>query len=252
MGFLGNIGKALGGGNILGMALGAASMFFPPLGLASAAMGNIFGQVVGKAVGSAVGQMIQNLGMPNSVGQMINRVVQDALGKLTQNVERHVQDAVQDVAKDWIKDFQQQFIRDIIEEVAKLRKHSNGAGHGSSAGGNVGAGGNAGAGGISDAAAGESWFVQVAIALGEAADKQMHKVKKLADDMNAAMTKAQAGADAKPGSAEANEAKKNEQEFNKLGANLNAQAKVLEMITSTMNNTIKAVGDALVATAKRQ
>ena len=199
--------------------------------------------------------MIQNLGMPNSVGQMINRVVQDALGKLTQNVERHVQDAVQDVAKDWIKDFQQQFIRDIIEEVAKLRKHSNAAGNGAPTGGNGGiggVGGNVEAGGISDAAAGESWFVQVAIALGEAADKQMRKVKKLADDMNAAMTKAQAGADAKPGSAEANDAKKNEQEFNKLGANLNAQAKVLEMITSTMNNTIKAVGDALVATAKRQ
>lgn len=251
MSFLGNIGKALGGGNIMGMALGAASMFFPPLGLASAAMGNIFGQVVGKAVGSAVGQMIQNLGMPNTVGQMINRVVQDALGKLTQAVEQHAQDAVQHIAKDWLQDFQQQFIRDIIEEVAKLRKHSNGAGNGTPAGG-APAGGNAGTGGIGDVAAGESWFVQVAIALGEAADKQMHKVKKLADDMNAAMTKAQAGADAKPGSAEANEAKKNEQEFNKLGANLNAQAKVLEMITSTMNNTIKAVGDALVATAKRQ
>ena len=233
----------------MGMALGAASMFFPPLGLASAAMGNLMGNAMGQAVGGAIAQMVQNMGMPNTVGQMINRVVQDALGKLTQNVERHVQDTVQDVAKDWLKDFQQQFIRDIIEEVAKLRKHSNGAGNGAPAGGN---GGAVGTGGVSDAAAGDSWFVQVAIALGAAADKQMHKVKKLADDMNAAMTKAQAGADAKPGSAEANEAKKNEQEFNKLGANLNAQAKVLEMITSTMNNTIKAVGDALVATAKRQ
>ncbi len=69
MSFLGNIGKALGGGNIMGMAMGAASMFFPPLGLASAAMGNLLGNAMGKAVGGAIAQMVQNMGQQQPAQQ---------------------------------------------------------------------------------------------------------------------------------------------------------------------------------------
>lgn len=252
MSFLGNIGKALGGGNIMGLALGAASMFFPPLGLASAAMGNLLGNAMGQAIGGAVNQMIQNMGMPNMIGNMIKQIVGDVIGKLQQQVGQQVQDQVGQKFEHALKDFQQQFMRDLLQEVEKLmgKKGGNqGAQNGTAPAAGGAAAGGAAAGGVQSidqisSEQGVSWFVAVAIALGTAADKQMGKVKDLADKMNTAVagTKNHSGDDLQ----------KDGMEFQKIGAQMNAESKVLEVITSTMNNTVKSVGDALTAAAKRQ
>lgn len=256
MSFLGNIGKALGGGNIMGLALGAASMFFPPLGLAAGAMGNLMGNAIGQAVGGAVGQMVQNMGMPNMVGNLIKQVVGEALGKLQQQVGKEVQDQVGQKFEGWLKDFQQQFMRDLLQEMEKLVGKPTAkpaAGGAPATGGAPAAGGAAGGAAAANGAQsidqiasqeGVSWFVAVAIALGKAADKQMHKVKDLADQMNSAVTntKGHSGDDLQ----------KDGMEFQKIGAQMNAESKVLEIITATMNNTVKSVGDALASAAKRQ
>ncbi len=252
MSFLGNIGKALGGGNIMGLALGAASMFFPPLGLAAGAMGNLMGNAIGQAVGGAVGQMVQNMGMPNMVGNMIKQVVGDALGKLQQQVGKEVQDQIGQKFEGWLKDFQQQFMRDLLQEMEKLvgKPGAKPATGGAPATGSAPAAGGAAAADNAQSIdqianqEGVSWFVAVAIALGKAADKQMHKVKDLADQMNSAVTntKGHSGDDLQ----------KDGMEFQKIGAQMNAESKVLEIITATMNNTVKSVGDALASAAKRQ
>lgn len=249
MSFLGNIGKALGGGNIMGMAMGAASMFFPPLGLASAAMGNLLGNAMGKAVSGAIAQMVQNMGMPNTTGNLIKQIVGEVIGKLQQQVGQQVQDQVGQKFEGWLKDFQQQFMRDLLQEVEKLmgKKGGNQGSQGGAAGTTPVNGGAAGGVPSVDQIASEqgvSWFVAVAIALGTAADKQMSKVKGLADQMNTAV----AGAKNHSG----DDLQKDGMEFQKIGAQMNAESKVLEVITSTMNNTVKSVGDALTAAAKRQ
>ena len=87
------------------------------------------------------------------------------------------------------------------------------------------------------AAGGASWFVQIAIALGEASDKQMGKVKGLADQLNAAVN---------------GSGSENDKKFNALGSQMNAEAKVLDMLTSTMNNAVNSIGDALKNAAKHQ
>ncbi len=229
----------------MGMAMGAASMFFPPLGLASAAMGNLLGNAMGKAVGGAIAQMVQNMGMPNTTGNLIKQIVGDVIGKLQQQVGQQVQDQVGQKFENALKDFQQQFMRDLMQEVEKLigKKGGNQPAQGGGKGG-------AAAGGVQtiDQIASEqgvSWFVAVAIALGKAADKQMGKVKDLADKMNDAVAKVDVNGSDK-------QMQKDGMEFQKIGAQMNAESKVLEVITSTMNNTVKSVGDALTAAAKRQ
>ena len=244
MSFLGNIGKALGGGNIMGMAMGAASMFFPPLGLASTAMGNLLGNAMGKAVSGAIAQMVQNMGMPNTTGNLIKQIVGDVIGKLQQQVGQQVQDQVGQKFENALKDFQQQFMRDLMQEVEKLVGKKGG---GATTGGTgAGAGATGGAQTVDQIAnqEGVSWFVAVSIALGKAADKQMHKIKGLADEMNNAVngTKNQSGDDLQ----------KSGMKFQEISAKMNAESKVLEVMTGTMNNLVKSVGDALVSAAKRQ
>lgn len=234
MSFLGNIGKALGGGNIMGLALGAASMFFPPLGLASAAMGNLLGNAVGQAVGSAVSQMVQHLGLPQQIAQQVHQIVDKALQGVLKEVNQQAQEAVSQKFEGVIKQFIDQLSQEIFKKVRENAGNAAGGAAGGAAAGGAAAGGGA-AGGA--AAGGASWFVQIAIALGEASDKQMGKVKGLADQLNAAVN---------------GSGSENDKKFNALGSQMNAEAKVLDMLTSTMNNAVNSIGDALKNAAKHQ
>ena len=225
-------------------------MFFPPLGLATAAMGNLMGNAMGQAIGGAVNQMIQNMGMPNMIGNMIKQIVGDVIGKLQQQVGQQVQDQVGQKFEGWLKDFQQQFMRDLMQEVEKLVGKKGGGASTGGAGAGAAATGGAAAAGVAPSVdqiasqEGVSWFVAVSIALGKAADRQMHKIKGLADEMNNAVngTKNQSGDDLQ----------KSGMKFQEISAKMNAESKVLEVMTSTMNNLVKSVGDALVSAAKRQ
>ncbi|MFO1382015.1 MAG: hypothetical protein U1F63_16905 [Chitinivorax sp.] len=229
MSFLGNIGKALGGGNIMGLALGAASMFFPPLGLASAAMGNLLGNAVGQALGSAVGQMVQHLGLPQQIAQQVHQIVDKALQGVLKEVNQQAQEAVSQKFEGVIKQFIDQLSQEIFKKVRENAGNTAGGAAGGAAAGGAAAGGAA--------AGGASWFVQIAIALGEASDKQMGKVKGLADQLNAAVN---------------GSGSENDKKFNALGSQMNAEAKVLDMLTSTMNNAVNSIGDALKNAAKHQ
>ena len=222
----------------MGMAMGAASMFFPPLGLASAAMGNLLGNAMGKAVSGAIAQMVQNMGMPNTTGNLIKQIVGDVIGKLQQQVGQQVQDQVGQKFENALKDFQQQFMRDLMQEVEKLvGKKTGGAASGSTGAG--AAGGTA-----TGTDGGESWFVAIAVALGRAADKQMVKVKELATELNGAV-KASEGQTG-------DKLQQQGMKFQEISGKINAESKILEVMTSTMNNLTKSVGDALVSAAKRQ
>ncbi len=170
MSFLGNIGKALGGGNIMGMAMGAASMFFPPLGLASAAMGNLLGNAMGKAVSGAIAQMVQNMGMPQQIAQQVQQIIDQALKGVHKEVGHQAQEAVNQKFEGVIKQFIDQLSQEIFKKVRENAQAAGGA-----------------AGGAAMPATGASWFVQIAMALGEAADKQMGTVKGLAEQLNAAV-----------------------------------------------------------------
>lgn len=229
MSFLGNIGKALGGGNIMGLALGAASMFFPPLGLASAAMGNLLGNAVGQALGRAVGQMVQHLGLPQQIAQQVHQIVDKALQGVLKEVNQQAQEAVSQKFEGVIKQFIDQLSQEIFKKVRENAGNTAGGAAGGAAAGGAAAGGAA--------AGGASWFVQIAIALGEASDKQMGKVKGLADQLNAAVN---------------GSGSENDKKFNALGSQMNAEAKVLDMLTSTMNNAVNSIGDALKNAAKHQ
>jgi len=205
-------------------------MFFPPLGLATAAMGNLMGNAMGQAIGGAVNQMIQNMGMPNMIGNMIKQIVGDVIGKLQQQVGQQVQDQVGQKFENALKDFQQQFMRDLMQEVEKLVGKKN-----------TGTAAGAGAAGTDE---GASWFVAIAVALGRAADKQMVKVKGLADELNNAVK----SSEGKTG----DELQQKGMRFQEISGKINAESKILEVMTSTMNNLTKSVGDALVSAAKRQ
>ena len=87
---------------------------------------------------------------------------------------------------------------------------------------------------------GKSWFVAMAMAMGEIQNKQAEKVKKLAEEVSKEL-----------GSDDAQSGKNQQAQFDKM-EELKAEAKLQEAITSMSKAVLDAIGNALNTAARGQ
>lgn len=118
------ISKVFGGsgGGIFGAVLNVASMFFPPMALATS-LGNLLTQAIGEAVKMAASQLIKQ-GMPQFIGNLINQAVDKLMPTLmkpsTPEVDEHLS---QDTSvQDNLRKFTQDVASDLVDETQKGRE----------------------------------------------------------------------------------------------------------------------------------
>jgi len=153
----GALNSIFGGGGILGAALNVASMFFPPLAIATS-LQNLLTQAIGQAVTQAVQQLTQEAGLPKFIAQEINSMVKDAVSQLTQQSDPNCDDQVQQQTGDAFQDFANDFCKDLVNYAAQNMGGSKSKGGG-------------------------SWFEALAQALGQALDKQAQKIQDLSSQV---------------------------------------------------------------------
>ena len=214
-------GGLLGGG-ALGGILGIVGMVFPPAAIASAAA-NLVGSAIGGAVNGVIDFAMKSMGMPGFIGKAMKSLVDGALKQLTQGADQQVLGAVKDKVGDRIKKFQDELMKDITDAFQKYR--SDAQKNGKASGGK---------------ASGKSWFVAMAMALGEIQNKQAEKVKKLAEEVSKEL-----------GSDDAKSGKNQQAQFDKM-EELKAEAKLQEAITSMCKSCLDSIGNALNTAARSQ
>lgn len=160
------IGGILGGGNILGSLLNVASMFFPPLQMASALF-NLMGSAVGQAINSALNQLQQESGLPKFIGDAVKQALQEALGGSQQATDPAAQQQVNEQFGDQMKQFIENLVKQVVEDVKQERE--NQAGEGKGAGAASGKGG---------------WLVALATAFGKIADKAAAELESAGKNLN--------------------------------------------------------------------
>lgn len=160
------IGGIFGGGNILGSLLNVASMFFPPLQMASALF-NMLGQAVGQAINGALNQLQQESGLPKFIADAVKGALQEALGGNQQATDPAAQQQVNEQFGDQMKQFVENLVRQVVEDVKQERENQAGEGKGS--------GGASGKGG---------WLVALATAFGKIADKAAAELESAGKNLN--------------------------------------------------------------------
>lgn len=244
MSLLGGIGKIFGGGGIFGALLNVASMMFPPLQMLNS-LSNLLTSAIGGAVKQAADTLMKEFGMPKFIRDSVNSLVDSVLPGQMKESSAECDHAVQSQAGEFITQFRNDFYNDIIKHFKeKLGDRDDGKGNKVGAGG-----GKAGAAAMS----GKSWYVQLAIAMGEALNKQADKVEKLAGEVNKSfdsMAGAQDKVDSKTGKGMGDVTRAQGKNF-QLMQELQAEAKVLDMLSQTVNNAVNAIGQALGSAARK-
>ena len=209
------------GGAGLGGIMGIVGLMFPPAAIASAAA-SLIGSAIGGAVNGVVDHAMKNMGMPGFIGKAMKNAINDAVKQLTQGGDQQAKDAVGDKINDRIKKFKDEMMKDITDAFEKYKSDAKKDGK---------------AGGKAD---GKSWFVAMAMALGEIQNKQAEKVKKLAEEVSKEL-----------GSDDAQSGKNQQAQFDKM-EELKAESKLQEAITSMSKAVLDAIGNALNTVARGQ
>lgn len=155
----GALNSVFGGGNLFGALLSAASMFFPPLAIASS-LSNLLTTTIGEAIKSAVSTLVKEFGAPKFLQDIVNTIVDKAVSanqkESSPEVDAHVEATAGEDVKDFGKDFAKDVVKNAIENMGEDSKKKKGTG---------------------------SWLEALATALGNALNAQAEKVKGLADQI---------------------------------------------------------------------
>ncbi|NRF67242.1 hypothetical protein HLB44_09630 [Aquincola sp. S2] len=136
-------------------ATAAASIAFPPLGIATA-LGNLVQQGIGQALGAAVQTLTQVAGMPKFIASEVSDLIGKVLDKVLQPSDKGCDQRVQDCCGNDYNNFVENFCGSIIKNAIEEMNGGKGKGGG-------------------------SWFEALAKALGKALDEQAGEVSKLSD-----------------------------------------------------------------------
>ncbi len=228
-----------GSGGIFGAVLGVASMFFPPLAVAGS-LSNMLTSAIGEAVKMAASTLVKELGMPKFIQGIINNIVDQALPQLQHQSSPDVDNFVQNQAAPFINQFRDDYAAQVVQRVKeKMAEGEEGA---------QGAGGKGKA-----SLSGKSWFVKLAIAMGEALNKQADKVESLANQVNdsfGAKAAAQKAVNPKNGAGLDKVTEAEGKNFQLL-QELQGETKVLDMLSQTVNNAVNTIGTALSSAARK-
>jgi hypothetical protein len=219
----GALSSVMGGGG-LGALLNIASMFFPPLAMASS-LSNLLTEAIGAGIKGAVDTLVKEAGMPKFLGDIVKGVVDSVVPNQKQQSDSKVDAYTSEKFKEPMDDFSKQLTKDLVDKVKEdMGDRAKGKGSGSSSG----AGGKKAAG---------SWLEAIARALGEVAGE---KAAKMVDLSNQISEKA---GDSSPESAK---------EMTALNAELSGTSQMFKTLQETMNTTVKSIGEGLSTVARKQ
>lgn len=224
------ISSIFGGGNILGLLTSVASMFFPPLAIATS-LSNVLTQAVGQAFSQAINTLVAQSGMPKFLGDMIKNMASEVLGGLMKPSSPEVDQAVggdkgvQDWASKFIEDLSSQIVESARQALdAKQAKEGKGGKKAS-----VG-----------------SWLEAIALAMGEIAGDKAAKMVELSQKM-ADLNADGKGIDKKDTKAQQDNARA----FSETQSLFQAASQEFSILQNTFANAIKSIGEGLTAMGRK-
>jgi uncharacterized protein YPO0396 len=224
------LNSIFGGGNILGLLTSVASMFFPPLAIASS-LSNLLTQAVGQAFSQAINQLVQQSGLPKFLGEMIKNMAQQVLGGQQQQSSPEVDQAVggNQGVKDWLSKFTEDLTSQIVESSRKAMESKQAK---------EGKGGKK--------ATVSSWLEAIAQAMGEIAGDKAAKMVELSQKM------ADLNAEGKGISKDDTQAQQaNARAFSETQSLFQAASQEFSILQNTFANAIKSIGEGLTAMGRK-
>jgi len=242
----GALHSVFGGGGILGAALNMASMFFPPLAIATS-LGNLLSKGIGQAVSQAVQTLTQEFGMPKFLGDMVKNLASEVT-QAQQKPSDPGADAMVD-AHQGTQDFMKNFIKDLSDKIIEgTRKQMEEKGEAAGAKGGKG-----------KASAG-SWLQAIAIAMGQiAGDKaaQMVELSKQMADLNGkgqeltGQLKGLGKDDTKAQQDIQSQQQDNARQFSVVQSQFQATSQEFSILQNTFSNAIKSIGEGLTTMGRK-
>lgn len=239
--------NALGGGNgWLGIVEEVASVALAAeTGGASLAVTSTFSQVAEQAFTQAASQMVSqelvNVGS-QAFTSAFTQVAEQALGQAFTSVAQDVVDGIVDAANNQgpngtytgdldraqndMTQATQNLMQSIMDANAKKRGKDDAAG----------------------ASGGNSWFVALAKALGEAEGKHLSNMLTLAGQMNQLSTSVDVSGSSSAGATN----QQNSEKFATLNAEFQAEAQEFQMLSEATSTAIKSIGQGLSDIARKQ
>lgn len=248
----GALKSVFGGSGILGSLLSVASMFFPPLAIATS-LSNMLTMAIGEAVKMAATTLVKEFGMPKFLEALVNQVVQQALPNLMKpsdaNVDAYVESnpEIKDFMGDLTQDLTTQIIDNTRRHVAEAQDQKEKA---------TGKKGAVGA---------TSWLEAIALAMGEIMGRKAAQMVELSTQMSklSATQDQQVGKwedldpklsdkkfSQKQKEIEATD-KANAMEFSKVQAQFQAAGQEFNILSSSFTNAIKSIGEGLSQMARK-
>jgi hypothetical protein len=224
------LNSIFGGGNILGLLTSVASMFFPPLAIATS-LSNLLTQAVGQAFSQAINTLVQQSGLPKFLGDMIKNMASEVLGGLTKQSSPDVDQAVSGDkgVQDWMSKFIEDLSSQIVESSRKAMENKQAK---------EGKGGK-------KATVG-SWLEAIAQAMGEIAGDKAAKMVELSQKM------ADLNAEGKGISKDDTQAQQaNARAFSETQSLFQAASQEFSILQNTFANAIKSIGEGLTAMGRK-
>ena len=226
----GALNSVLGNNDILGAALGVASMCFPPLGIAMAAS-NVVQQVVGQAVNQAAQQLSQQAGMPKFLTEMIGDLVKNVLKDLQKPSDKRLRRSrAGPSAAEALKGLLDGLTKSIVDGAKSIMEQ--GGDEKCEGGGKGGKGGKKSAG---------NWLIAMANAMGNAAGEHVGRMVKLSKEIESLT--AQGGSDQEQADA-AKQVSAKQAEFQ-------AESQMFGMLQASFSNAIKSIGEGMSQMARK-
>lgn len=242
----GALKSVFGGGGILGGLMNIASMMFPPLAIANS-LANMLTSAIGEGMKQIIDFAVKELGMPKFVGNTANSVV-DAVAKGNQQetggpeVNDFVQERFGEPVNQFKRDYVTEGMKQMREAVESSREDAEGKPASARRGGSA----------TGASMSGKSWFVVLAMVLGQALNKQADKVEKLGKEVNEtfdAKADAQRGVDTKTGKGQDKVTEAEQKNFDKM-QELQAEAQVMSILANTVSQVVKSVGEGLTTASR--
>lgn len=258
----GALKSVFGGSGILGSLLSVASMFFPPLAIATS-LSNLLTMAIGEAVKMAATTLVKEFGMPKFLEALVNQVVGQALPNLMKpsdaNVDAYVgsNPEIKDFMGDLTQDLTTQIIDNTRRHVAEAQDQKEKA---------TGKKGAVGA---------TSWLEAIAMAMGDIMGEKAAKMVELSQKMSDLNASGQeidkkldnlAPVDSKLSdkkfssatqkfeiekSKVAAEQQSNAREFTKVQTQFQAASQEFSMLSNTFSNAIKSIGEGLTTMGRK-
>lgn len=157
-----NLNSIMGGGNILGMLMNAASMMFPALQLANSLF-NMVSQAVGQGLKAGIDQLVKEEGMPKFLGEALKKMVDEVFGSSKKETDPAADKAMQEQYGSTMDALSQGVQRQIVEDAKKAKDEASGTpGASSSKGG---------------------WLVALAKSFGKIADAAAQELKTAGENL---------------------------------------------------------------------